>query len=125
MIDFYKPNLGTLMPLPGSGKSLRIQLTACFPLLVLMSIYFFSFDVAHPLGDSATHPIEPLATRLGALLLLAGRSCASSSPLRGAAMPEAWPAQAVQTCAGRFGAAAFALPRRAASGPLGRVQLRN
>ena len=65
MIDFYKPNLGTLMPLPGSGKSLRIQLTACFPLLVLMSIYFFSFDVAHPLGDSATHPIEPLATRLG------------------------------------------------------------
>ena len=31
--------------------------------------------------------------------------------------------QAVQTCAGRFGAAAFALPSCAASGPIGRVQL--
>ncbi len=38
-----------------------------------MSIYFFSFDEVHPLGDSATHPIEPLATRLGRKLLLAGR----------------------------------------------------
>jgi len=52
-----------------------------------MSIYFFSFDVAHPLGDSATHPIEPLATRLGALLLLAGRS-----PRRRRAYPDAPPA---------------------------------
>jgi len=33
--------------------------------------------------------------------------------------------QAVQTCAGTGGAAAFALASRAASGPLGRVQLRN
>ena len=48
------------------------------------------------MGDCATYPIEPLATRLGALLLLAGSSCASS----------------------------LRLPRRAASGPLGRFQLR-
>ncbi|HOE43779.1 MAG TPA: hypothetical protein PLB25_19440, partial [Rhodoferax sp.] len=90
-----------------------------------MIIYFFSFDVAHPLGDSATHPIEPQASRLGRKLLLAGSGCASSSPLQGATMPHAWPAQAVQPCAGRFGAVAFALLRRAANGPLGRVQLRN
>ena len=90
-----------------------------------MNIDFFGFDGVHLLGDSATHPMEPLATRLGSLLLLAGRSCSWSSRLRGAAMPEAWPAQAVQTCAGTFGAAALALPRRAASGPLGRVLLRN
>ena len=36
-----------------------------------MNIDFFSFDGVHPLGYSATHPIEPLATRLGALLRLA------------------------------------------------------
>ncbi|MBK9440638.1 MAG: hypothetical protein IPN53_04675 [Comamonadaceae bacterium] len=52
-----------------------------------MNIDFFSFDVVHPLGDSATHPIEPLATRLGSLLLLAGRS-----PLRRRAYPDAPPA---------------------------------
>ena len=51
-----------------------------------MSIYFFSFGEVHPLGDSATHPIEPLATRLGALLLLAGRS-----PQRRRAYPDAPP----------------------------------
>jgi len=39
-----------------------------------MTIYFFSFIGVPPWGDGATHPIEPLATRLGALLLLAGRS---------------------------------------------------
>jgi hypothetical protein len=32
---------------------------------------FYGF---HPLGESATHPIEPLTTRLGSLLLLAGSS---------------------------------------------------
>jgi len=52
-----------------------------------MSIYFFSFDGVRPLGDSATHPIEPPATRLGALLLLAGRS-----PLRRLAYPDVPPA---------------------------------
>ena len=36
-----------------------------------MKICFFSFDGVHPLSDGATRPIEPLATRLGALLLLA------------------------------------------------------
>ena len=61
-----------------------------------MSVYFFCFDEVDPLGHTATHPSEPLATRLGALLLLAGSSCASS----------------------------LRLPRRAASGPLGRFQLR-
>ena len=60
-----------------------------------MNIDYFRFDGIHLLGDSATHPIEPLATRLGALLLLAG-----SSPRRRRAYPD-----------------------RAASGPLGRVQL--
>gem|GEM_PF-695676 len=52
-----------------------------------MSIYFFSFDGVHPLSDGATRPIEPLATRLGALLLLAG-----SSPRRRRAYPDALPA---------------------------------
>ncbi len=36
-----------------------------------MSICFFSFDGVHLVGHSAAHPIEPLATRQGALLLLA------------------------------------------------------
>ncbi len=52
-----------------------------------MNIYFFSFDEVHSLGDSATHPIEPLAVRLGALFLLAG-----SSPRRRHAYPAAPPA---------------------------------
>ncbi|MCF8211936.1 MAG: hypothetical protein K9K38_21400 [Rhodoferax sp.] len=47
-------------------------------------IDYFCFDAIHPLGESATHPIEPLATPLGSLLLLAG-----SSPLRRRAYPEA------------------------------------
>ncbi len=68
-------------------------MTACFHVQVLMSIFFFSFDGVHHLGDSATHPIELLATRLGRKLLLAGSRGASSSRL----------------------------PSRAASGPLGRV----
>ena len=34
------------------------------------------------MGDSATHPIEPLATRLGLLLVLAGSNGALSSPLQ-------------------------------------------
>ncbi len=52
-----------------------------------MNFDFFSFDGIHLLGDSATHPIEPLATRLGRKLLLAG-----SSPLRRRAYPDAPPA---------------------------------
>ena len=32
------------------------------------------FDGVHLLGESATHPIELLATRLGVLLLLEGRT---------------------------------------------------
>ena len=47
-----------------------------------MSIYFFCFDEVDPLGGSTTHPIEPLAPRLGRKLLLAGSSGASSSPLQ-------------------------------------------
>jgi len=39
-----------------------------------MNIDYFSFDTVHLLGDSATHPIEPLATRPGSLLRLAGMS---------------------------------------------------
>lgn len=39
-----------------------------------MRIDFFTIFEIHPSGGSATHPIEPLATCLGALLLLAGRS---------------------------------------------------
>jgi len=34
----------------------------------------FSLSQVHLLGGSVTHPIEPLATRLGSLLLLAGSS---------------------------------------------------
>ncbi|HEY8906775.1 MAG TPA: hypothetical protein VIM63_12125 [Rhodoferax sp.] len=39
-----------------------------------MNSDFFRVDLHHLLGDNATHPIEPLTTHLGALLLLAGRS---------------------------------------------------
>ncbi|NCN71994.1 MAG: hypothetical protein GW907_12810 [Betaproteobacteria bacterium] len=39
-----------------------------------MNINFFGVDQLHLMGDGATHPIEQLATRLGALLLLAGSS---------------------------------------------------
>jgi len=39
-----------------------------------MSIDFFSFVAIHYSGESVTHPIEPLATRLGSLLRLAGSS---------------------------------------------------
>jgi len=39
-----------------------------------MKIDICDFDEIHPLGESATHPIELLATRLGVLLLLAGSS---------------------------------------------------
>ena len=75
-----------------------LQLTVGFHLQVLMRIYFFGFDGIHPLHDSATHSIEPLATRLGALPIPrppgrhAGSSGATSSPLQGATMPQGWPA---------------------------------
>ena len=50
-----------------------------------MNVDIYYFDGVHPLGESATHPIELLATRLGVLLLLEGRSLrrrrAASSPL--------------------------------------------
>jgi len=39
-----------------------------------MHIDFVSVAHCQRLGDSATHPIAPLAARQGALLLLAGRS---------------------------------------------------
>ena len=39
-----------------------------------MNIDICYFDGVHLLGKSATHPIELLATRLGVLLLLEGRS---------------------------------------------------
>ncbi|NCN71786.1 MAG: hypothetical protein GW928_03870 [Rhodoferax sp.] len=46
----------------------------------------FSIGSVHHLGDNATHPIEPLATPLGSLFLLAG-----SSPPRRLAYPAAPP----------------------------------
>jgi len=52
-----------------------------------MAIDYSGFDQDHPVGDSATHTIEPLTTRLGALLLLAGRS-----PPRRHVFPDAPPA---------------------------------
>jgi len=39
-----------------------------------MKIDFFSVDQLHHWGDNATHPIELSGTRLGALLLLEGRT---------------------------------------------------
>jgi len=39
-----------------------------------MSINFFSFEADHHGGESATRPIEPLATHPGWLLRLAGSS---------------------------------------------------
>jgi len=39
-----------------------------------MNVNIYYFDGVHPFGESATHPIELLATRLGVLLLLEGRS---------------------------------------------------
>ncbi len=39
-----------------------------------MKIDICDFDGVHPLGESATHPIELLAARLGVLFLLAGSS---------------------------------------------------
>ena len=39
-----------------------------------MNIEYFDFDKVHHLGESATRPIEPLATRPGVLLRLAGSS---------------------------------------------------
>ena len=87
-----------------------------------MNIDCFSFDGIHPLGGSATHPIEPLAKRLGSLRLPRppGRHAASGSVLRrrpGGAQPclKAGLLQAVQTCACTFGTKAFALPRRVAA----------
>jgi len=47
---------------------------------------FLSSDQDHPMDESATHPIELLAARLGSLLLLAG-----SSLLRRHAYPDALP----------------------------------
>ena len=48
------------MPLPESGKSLRIQLTALFPLEMTVYIDFFAHEGVHLLGDGATRPTEPL-----------------------------------------------------------------
>jgi len=39
-----------------------------------MNINFSGFDTVHRMGGNATRPIEPLATRPGALLRLAGIS---------------------------------------------------
>ena len=39
-----------------------------------MNVDIYYFDGVHTLGESATHPIELLAPRLGVLLLLEGRS---------------------------------------------------
>ena len=39
-----------------------------------MKIDICYFDGVHSLGESATHPIELLAARLGVLFLLAGSS---------------------------------------------------
>ncbi|MCF8207992.1 MAG: hypothetical protein K9K38_01080 [Rhodoferax sp.] len=52
-----------------------------------MNTRFFGFEGHHHLGDSATHPIAPLATRLGPKTLLAG-----SSQQRPRAYPDAPPA---------------------------------
>ena len=54
-----------------------IWLTTCFHFQVIMSSYSFSFGGVHLVGGSARHPIEPLATRLGALRLPRpqGRTC--------------------------------------------------
>jgi len=53
-----------------------------------MKIDFFNVDDAHLWGDSATHPIEPSATRLGALLF----SLQAASLRRRRAYPDAPPA---------------------------------
>ena len=42
-----------------------------------MKIDMCDFNEVHPLGESATHPIERLATRLGVLFLLAGKESAA------------------------------------------------
>jgi len=47
-----------------------------------MNINFFGVDQLHLMSDSATHPIELLATRLGALRLLAGSSLPRRHPCR-------------------------------------------
>ncbi|MCF8167042.1 MAG: hypothetical protein K9K38_03920 [Rhodoferax sp.] len=52
-----------------------------------MNTHFIGFEGHHLLGESATYPIEPLTTRLGSLLLLAG-----SSLQRRRAYPDAPPA---------------------------------
>jgi hypothetical protein len=41
-------------------------LTACFPLAKRLIIEIFDHELMHPLGESATHPIERILTRLGA-----------------------------------------------------------
>jgi hypothetical protein len=51
-----------------------------------MNIEYFDFDKVHHLGERATRPIEPLATRPGVLLRLAG-----SSLLRCRAYPDSPP----------------------------------
>ncbi|MCF8208085.1 MAG: hypothetical protein K9K38_01560 [Rhodoferax sp.] len=52
-----------------------------------MSTHFSGFELHHLLSFSATHPIEPLAERLGSKTLLAG-----SSLQRRCAYPDAPPA---------------------------------
>ncbi|MDR2155951.1 MAG: hypothetical protein LBE78_13165 [Burkholderiaceae bacterium] len=74
-----------------------------------MNVDFPRPDHLHLLGKRATHPIRLPSGALAALLVLAGGKPAASSPLQGAAQPEAVPARAVQGRAGALGAAALAL----------------
>jgi hypothetical protein len=46
-----------------------------------MPIEISDHEQAHQMGDSATHPIERILTRLGALLHPCARECAASSRL--------------------------------------------
>ena len=70
-----------------------------------MCARFSGHEPLHPLGDSATHPIEPRYDALAALLVVAGTS----------------PRPSVQ--AKRRTSLRWALPGPPHHGPLGRVQL--
>ncbi|MBY4596251.1 hypothetical protein [Ottowia caeni] len=56
-----------------------------------MNTQFLCSDNAHPLGESATHPIRPPSGALAALLVLAGTSLPR---------PRALPAHPMTTCSG-------------------------
>jgi hypothetical protein len=88
-----------------------------------MNKAFFTFDGVHPLGDIAMHPPVPRSPHHAALLVLADNEPAASSPLQGAAQPEAEPVRAVQRRAGAFGAAALTLAWHVDHGTGGRIQL--